>query len=164
MLASRAAPPSSAPMAMAPVWTGAAPVLVLLVVVLVSVLVLVLVLTELVNEAIWDEREEASLPVAVESTDDSDASELLRRLDEADSTSEERDDDRELSTDDPLDKADETGLVEVVVAVVVPVEVTVLPLERKVVVDVEVDVCVDWAAAREATARTATATRILAVY
>jgi len=84
MLASRAAPPSSAPMAMAPVWTGAPPVLCVVVVVVVVVELLVL----LSSEAISDEMEDLSDPVAVLYTDDSDDSSLLRSEAEMDDRSE----------------------------------------------------------------------------
>jgi len=111
--------------------------------------------SELVSDAISDESDDWSLPVAVESTDESDDSELLTRLDDTEDRLELSDDSTELLTDDALDDAEESGLVEVVVKVLVPVE---LP-------DVEVVVLVSvvWAAAREASARAATAKRILAM-
>jgi len=158
MLASRAAPPSRAPIAMAPVWMGAAPVLEEVVV------VVVVDVSWLVSEASSDESEDLSEPVAVRSTDDTDEMELLRREDEMELRSELRDDASELLSDEMLDDAEPSGLVEVVVEVMVEVKVSVVvrPVLVEVMVEVVVSVVV-WAAASEARARAATARRMLAV-
>jgi len=142
-------------MAMAPVWTGAALVAELPVSVLVSVEVAVLE-RSLVIEAIADEMEDLSSPVAVFSTDDSDDSELLAMSDETDARSELMEDAMELVSDDALEIAAERLLVEVEVKVVVFVVL--------LSVMTEVMVSVVWATAREARARTAAATRMLAVW
>jgi len=166
-LASMAAPPSRAPIAMAPVWAGAK-----LLVWDVEVVVVVVEVEEvsepkaLVSEESWDEMDDLSLPVAVLRTDESELMELASTEDEADETSELSDDETELTSDEAADEAldatDDTAS-DVVVEVMVEVVVPVVELSVLVEVTVEVPVCVVWAATREARARTATATRILAV-
>jgi len=152
MLASRAAPPNSAPMAMAPVCMGAALLPVPEVVVVLVVWVEVVVGLALVSEAISDEMDDSTLPVAVLNTDSSDDSELLRAVA------------TELIAENALSVVVLVLVLVLTLSVVlVLVSVSVFVVVAEATVEVWVEVVVLWAAAREATARTAMATRILAV-